>query len=218
MPKACAQTFTSGGPAANITIISMPNRANSGPTSQTFSYGEVVQPAWHIILPGYPVEDLDLQPPWPTLKAAETIATWVPPAYTPRVTTPRVTASPTFQMSATSTLDLYGTQAPITSSVAPSKGCQRTDHPLSCPDGSFYFIVIGIPIIGLLLVSAGIWRCCYIAKKKRERGIIMVQQRAEREIEMGNSTAHLAPPVYGKEAIETGMETPPPYAPRANNN
>ena len=213
MPKACAQTFTSGGPAANITILSMPNRAMSGPTTQTFSYGEVVHPAWHIILPGYLVEDLDLQPPWPTLKAAETIATWVPPAYTPRVTT-----STSSRTRATSTLDSYRTYTPITSSVAPSKGCQRTDHPLSCREGIFYFLAAGIPIIVLFLVSAGIWLCCHKAKKNRKRDIIMVQQSAEREIEMGDSTAHLEPPVYGREAGETGMEAPPPYAPPATKN
>lgn len=81
--RACFANFRSHGPPASITVVKMPDRANSDPSTRTFEFGDVIQPAWHLIWDT--TNQAALLPPPPTLgpDVNDVIATWTPPYVTP---------------------------------------------------------------------------------------------------------------------------------------
>lgn len=216
MIKACAQTFTAGGPAANISVTSIPNRAHSGPSTKTFEYGEVVQPAWHLLWMSPNV----LEPAMPTPNGAETIATWIPPVWTPPAST---ASSATGRRVPLSTLEIgqdpnwrptFGSTPP-TESEGKDDGAQKDGG-----DSVAWFLRIGLPIIICFLAGCCAWWYCR-TKASKEKKKIMAKQRAQQEAENGfvvadggeaSVLAYVAAPAYTQYNI---VEPPPTYTPSA---
>lgn len=215
MTKACAQTFRAGGPAANISVISMPNRAHSGPSTKTFEYGEVVQPAWHLLWTSPNV----LEPAMPTPNGAETIATWIPPVWTPSASTATGRRVPL------STLEIGQDPnwKPTFEFTPPTESEGKDDW--AQKDGGdtrvVWFLRIGLPIIiCFLLAGCYAWWYCRTKASKEEKKI-MAKQRAQQEAENrvvaadggeANVLAYVAAPAYTQYNI---VEPPPTYTPSA---
>ena len=132
---------------ARITIVESPDGTNpSASMTRTFLYGDVVQPAWHILWNSD--ERGLLLPTPPSLTAGETIATWTPPSASPVYTSTYI--SPTY------------------TSPCETSTCSRNMLG-DMPGGVFTFLITGLPaIVGVLLISCCTW-CCVKYRRESKR-------------------------------------------------
>lgn len=132
---------------ARITIVESPDGTNpAASVTRTFLYGDVVQPAWHILWNSDERELLVPTPP--SVTAGETIATWTPPYVSPTYTSTYISPSYT---------------DPCETSTCGRKILGDMDS------GVFTFLIAGLPaIIGVLLISCCTW-CCVKYRRESKR-------------------------------------------------
>ena len=235
--RACFANFPTDGPMANITVVKMSDPANSGPSTRTFEFGDVIQPAWHLIW--NTTDQAALQPPPPTLgpNVDDMIVTWTPPYVTPA---PTAIGSTTTRPGMLSSLNVgtntYApTYAPEVTGSRYNPNCYSSSLCSLTP--GIIFAIVGVPIIVfVLLVSCCV--CCYrqngktkrndaqgrleaaVRAAREEPGLVVLQPGVVRDVDTefkkAKKTGHvqLELPVYMKEAHEV-TEAPPAYTPPA---
>lgn len=239
--RACFANFPTDGPVANITVTKMPNRANSGPSSRTFEFGDVIQPAWHIIWDS--TDQAGLRPSPPTLRpeVGDMIATWTPPYVTPA---PTALGSTTTRPGMLSSLNIgtstnasthTPTYAPEVTGSRYNPNCYSSSLCSLTP--GIMFAIVGVPVIVSLLF---LWCCIYCWRQNRkakrdaaqrrleaadravggEPELVVVQPGVVRDVHTGLEGAkktrdgELELPLYTKAAHEV-TEAPPAYTPPA---
>lgn len=225
--RACFANFPTDGPSAGITVVIMPSRAHSGPITRTFEFGDVIQPAWHLIWDT--TDQTALSPPPPTLgpDLNDVIATWTPPYITsPSSSIFTSSRSGAFSALSSSTTSYTGA-APTATYESSPRYCEGG---LCGLNAGVWFLMIGLPIIiVLLLVSFFVYWFRQKKKAKRadalrrteeaeraargEPDLVVVEPGRVKDVdnvlEGGKKEGGLALPVYTKEVTEA----PPAYTP-----